>query len=67
MDENNKVKNCFQNEALVHQSSKFTWRMMCINMDEVRVLVKFFQQNVKKFRRGANVLLERIEDFEAVN
>lgn len=51
----------------MHKPSKYPWRMMCINMDEVRVLVTFFKQNVTKFRRGARVLLERIEDFEAVN
>ena len=38
-----------------------------MNMDELRIIVEFFKRNVKKFRRGAHVLLERIEDFEAVN
>ena len=41
--------------------------MMCMNMSELRVLVEFFKQNVDKFRRGARILLERIEDFDKVN
>ena len=41
--------------------------MMCINMEEVLVLIEFFKQNADRFRRGAQVLLERIEDFDAVN
>ena len=52
---------------MVHKPTKFPWRMMCINMSEVRVIVEFFRRNVEKFRRGAHVLLERIEDFSAVN
>ena len=51
----------------MHRPTKFPWRMMCMNMDELRIIVEFFKRNVKKFRRGAHVLLERIEDFEAVN
>ena len=36
---------------------------MLINMDDVLVLLRFFRDHVVKIRRGARVLLERIEDF----
>lgn len=36
--------------------------MMLINMEDVLVLLRFFRDHVVKIRRGARVLLERIED-----
>ena len=37
--------------------------MMMISMDDVVVLIEFFKDHVVKIKRGAKVLLERIEDF----
>ena len=36
---------------------------MLISMDDVVVLIEFFKNHVVKIKRGAKVLLERIEDF----
>ncbi len=67
LDSKSNVKNALQEESLVHRPTKFQLRMMCMNMDELRIIVEFFKQHYQKFRKGAHVLLERIEDFDAVN
>jgi len=36
---------------------------MIINMNDVQVLLEFFKKHVVNIRKGAKVLLERIEDF----
>ena len=45
---------------------KFPWRMMLISMEDVRVLLEFFRNHVVSIKRGAKVLLERIEDFQGL-
>ena len=52
-----------QVEEFVKCESKFPWRMMLITMEDVRVLLEFFKNHVVNIKRGAKVLLERIEDF----
>lgn len=47
-------------------SPKFPWRMMLISMQDVRVLLEFFRNHVVNIKRGAKVLLERIEDYEGL-
>ena len=47
--------------------AKFPWRMMLINMDDVRILLEFFKNHVVNIKRGAKVLLERIEDYEGLS
>ena len=37
--------------------------MMLITMEDVGVLLEFFKNHVVNIKRGAKVLLERIEDF----
>ena len=37
--------------------------MMLISMKDVQVLIEFFKSHVVNIRKGAKVLLERIEDF----
>ena len=39
---------------------------MLISMDDVRVLLEFFKDHVVSIKRGAKVLLERIEDYEGL-
>ena len=36
---------------------------MLITMEDVRVLLEFFKNHVVNIKRGAKVLLERVEDF----
>lgn len=48
------------------EGNKFPWRMMLISMDDVRVLLEFFKDHVVNIKRGAKVLLERIEDYEGL-
>ena len=38
---------------------------MIFSMDEVKVLLEFFRKHVVDIKRGAKVLLERIEDHES--
>ena len=52
-----------QVEEFVKCESKFPWRMMLITMEDVGVLLEFFKNHVVNIKRGAKVLLERIEDF----
>lgn len=40
--------------------------MMLISMDDVLVLLEFFRNHVVNIKRGAKVLLERIEDYEGL-
>ena len=47
-----------------NEDNKFPWRMMLINLEDVRVLLEFFKKYVVNIKRGAKVLLERIEDYE---
>lgn len=35
-------------------------------MEDVRVLLEFFRNHVVNIKRGAKVLLERIEDYEGL-
>ena len=49
------------------EHAKFPWRMMLINMDDVRILLEFFKKHVVNIKRGAKVLLERIEDYEGLS
>ena len=48
------------------EDCKFPWRMMLISMEDVRVLLEFFRNHVVNIKRGAKVLLERIEDYEGL-
>jgi ferritin-like protein len=52
-----------QIDSLVRSETKFPWRMMCVCMEDVTVLLEFFKKHVVNIRKGAKVLLERIEDF----
>jgi len=52
-----------QIDSLVRSETKFPWRMMCVAMEDVTVLLEFFKNHVVNIRKGAKVLLERIEDF----
>ena len=40
--------------------------MMLFSMDDVKVLLEFFKDHVVSIKRGAKVLLERIEDNEGL-
>ena len=40
--------------------------MMLISMEDVKVLLEFFKNHVVNIKRGAKVLLERIEDYEGL-
>lgn len=40
--------------------------MMIFSMDDVKVLIEFFRNHVVNIKRGAKVLLERIEDHEGL-
>lgn len=52
-----------QIDELVSMKNKFPWRMMLVSLDDVKVLMEFFKKHVVNIRKGAKVLLERIEDF----
>ena len=68
LDAQKNSKNVLQVESFVkNEHSKFPWRMMLINMDDVRVLLEFFKKHVVSIKRGAKVLLERIEDYEGLS
>ncbi len=57
-----------QVDELVNNSEhKFKWRMMLISMKDVKVLIEFFKSHVVNIKRGAKVLLERIEDFSEMS
>ena len=56
-----------QNNALVNKPSKFPWRMMLLNMDEVKTIIEFFRQHVAKEKKGVRVLLSRCDDFNEAN
>ena len=65
LDPQKNSKNVLQVDSFVRdENNKFPWRMMLINMDDVRVLLEFFKKHVVNIKRGAKVLLERIEDYE---
>lgn len=54
-----------QVDSLVRsENQKFPWRMMLISIEDVKVLLEFFRVHVVSIKRGAKVLLERIEDNE---
>ena len=53
-----------QVDSFVKTDSKFPWRMMIFSMDDVKILLEFFKDHVVSIKRGAKVLLERIEDYE---
>ena len=40
--------------------------MMIFSMEDVKVLIEFFRHHVVNIKRGAKVLLERIEDHEGL-
>ena len=64
LDHNRKAKNVMQvNDLVSSGENKFKWRMMLISMKDVKVLIEFFKSHVVNIKRGAKVLLERIEDF----
>ena len=66
LDQNKVAKNVLQVEQFVNTQSKFPWRMMIFSMDDVKVLIEFFRHHVVNIKRGAKVLLERIEDHEGL-
>ena len=68
LDPQKNSKNVLQVDSFVRdENNKFPWRMMLINMDDVRVLLEFFKNHVVNIKRGAKVLLERIEDYEGLS
>ena len=67
LDAQKNAKNVLQVDSFVQsEGNKFPWRMMLISMDDVRVLLEFFKDHVVNIKRGAKVLLERIEDYEGL-
>ena len=57
-----KSKNFMQDiEQILSSPAKFPWRMMTICLEDVKVLIEFFKNNVN-IKKGVSVLLERIED-----
>lgn len=40
--------------------------MMLLDMDEVKILTEFFRNHVAKDMKSANVLINRIDDFNAM-
>ena len=68
LDATKQAKNVLQVDSFVkNDANKFPWRMMLISMEDVRILLEFFKKHVVSIKRGAKVLLERIEDYEGLN
>jgi len=54
-------------KSAAKEGNKFPWHMMCLNLEDTRLLVKFFTDHVAKTNKGIANMLNKIEYFDESN
>ena len=51
-------------ENINDNGSKFSWRIMCLTMEELKLMLYFYREFLKNKSKGISNLLEKIEFYD---
>lgn len=51
-------------ENISESNSKYGWRMMCLSMKEMKMIIGFFQNSLRSKVKAVDKLLEKIEYYD---
>lgn len=67
LDKNRNATNIYQLKEQAPADAKFQWRIMCIRLDEVRLLIEFFRDFIGPKNRSIRNIVDKIEFFDDEN
>lgn len=61
LDSNRNAVNIHQLQEQITVTTKFPWRMMCLKLSEVNLLIKFFQEYICPINKAAFNCIDKID------
>ena len=63
-DENSVISLNQDLDNISEKNNKFSWRMMCLTMTDIKAIVKFFSDHVSAENQAVRRTLEKVEFYD---
>jgi hypothetical protein len=66
LDEKNNSENLYPDlfSECAREDSYFSWKMMCVTLEDTKVLLEFFRGYAAQSNKGIEVLLDKVDFYE---